>query len=61
LCDEGVEERGSANPTWIWDFFCGEEEGLGKGRNPQTGKEIKISANKVAKFKGGKLLRSAVK
>ena len=31
-----------------------------KGRNPQTGKEIKISANKVARFKAGKLLKSAV-
>ena len=32
-----------------------------KGRNPQTGKEIKIFANKVAKFKAGKMLKSAVK
>ena len=32
-----------------------------KGRNPQTGKEIKIPANKVAKFKPGKMLKSAVK
>jgi DNA-binding protein HU-beta len=32
-----------------------------KGRNPQTGKEIKIPANKVAKFKAGKLLKRAVK
>jgi DNA-binding protein HU-beta len=31
------------------------------GRNPQTGKEIKIPATRVAKFKAGKLLRSAVK
>ena len=31
-----------------------------KGRNPQTGKEIKIPANRVAKFKAGKLLKSAV-
>ncbi len=32
-----------------------------EGRNPQTGKEIKIPANKVAKFKAGKMLKSAVK
>jgi DNA-binding protein HU-beta len=32
-----------------------------KGRNPQTGKEIKIPARKVARFKAGKLLKSAVK
>jgi DNA-binding protein HU-beta len=31
------------------------------GRNPQTGKEIKIPAAKVAKFKVGSLLKSAVK
>jgi DNA-binding protein HU-beta len=31
------------------------------GRNPQTGKEIKIPAAKVAKFKAGNLLKSAVK
>jgi DNA-binding protein HU-beta len=32
-----------------------------KGRNPQTGKEIKIAATKVAKFKAGRLLKAAVK
>jgi len=31
------------------------------GRNPQTGKEIKIPAQKVAKFKAGNLLKAAVK
>ncbi len=31
------------------------------GRNPQTGKEIKIPAARVAKFKAGNLLKSAVK
>jgi len=30
------------------------------GRNPQTGKEIKIPATKVAKFKAGNLLKDAV-
>jgi len=30
------------------------------GRNPQTGKEIKIPATRVAKFKAGNLLKSAV-
>jgi DNA-binding protein HU-beta len=32
-----------------------------KGRNPQTGKEIKIAASKVPKFKAGRLLKAAVK
>ena len=31
------------------------------GRNPQTGKSIKIAARKVAKFKAGSKLRKAVK
>lgn len=31
------------------------------GRNPQTGKEIKIPARKVAKFKAGNLLKGSVK
>jgi DNA-binding protein HU-beta len=32
-----------------------------KGRNPQTGKEIKIAARKVPKFTPGKGLETAVK
>ena len=32
-----------------------------KGRNPRTGKEIKISAKNVAKFLFGKKLKNAVK
>ena len=30
------------------------------GRNPQTGKEIKIAASKAPKFKAGKALKDAV-
>ena len=32
-----------------------------KGRNPQTGKEIKIAAKKVVKFKAGAELSGSVK
>lgn len=32
-----------------------------KGRNPQTGKEIKIAAKKVVKFKAGADLANSVK
>ena len=32
-----------------------------KGRNPRTGKEIKIAASKVVKFRVGKTLKDAVK
>ena len=31
------------------------------GRNPQSGKEIKIPATRVAKFKAGNLLRNTMK
>ena len=31
-----------------------------KGRNPQTGQEIKIKATKVPKFKAGKQLKDSV-
>jgi len=37
------------------------KRGARAGRNPQTGKEIKIPARKVARFKAGNLLKSAVK
>ena len=32
-----------------------------KGRNPQTGKPIKIAAKKVPKFTAGKALKASVK
>lgn len=32
-----------------------------KGRNPATGKEIKIKASKAPKFKAGAVLKNAVK
>ena len=32
-----------------------------KGRNPQTGEEIKIKAKKVPKFVAGKALKNAVR
>ncbi len=32
-----------------------------KGRNPQTGEEIKIPAGKVVKFKAGNALKDAIK
>jgi DNA-binding protein HU-beta len=41
--------------------FCVAKRRARTGRNPQTGKEIKIAATKVAKFKAGNLLKSAVK
>ena len=40
--------------------FSVSERAARTGRNPQTGKEIKIAAKKVAKFKPGKALADAV-
>lgn len=40
--------------------FSVSERSARTGRNPQTGKEIKIAAKKVAKFKAGKALDEAV-
>ena len=37
------------------------ERAARKGRNPQTGKEIKIKASKVPAFKAGQALKEAVK
>ena len=37
------------------------ERAARKGRNPHTGKEIKIKASKVPAFKAGKALKDAVK
>ena len=36
------------------------ERAARKGRNPQTGKEIKIAASKVPAFKAGKALKDMV-
>jgi DNA-binding protein HU-beta len=41
--------------------FCVAKRRARMGRNPQTGKEIKIAATRVAKFKAGNLLKGAVK
>ena len=39
----------------------GNKERKRKGRNPQTGKVIKIKAKKIPKFVSGKAFRDAVK
>lgn len=36
------------------------ERAARKGRNPATGKEIKIAASKAPRFKAGKVLKDAV-
>lgn len=41
--------------------FAVEQRKARTGRNPRTGKEIKIPAAKVVKFRPGKLLKDAIK
>ena len=43
-----------------WGTFTAKKRNARKGRNPQTGKEIKIAAKKVVKFKAGKKLSDKV-
>ena len=43
-----------------WGTFSVQKRAARKGRNPQTGKEIKIAAKKVVKFKVGKKLADKV-
>lgn len=41
--------------------FVVKQRAARKGRNPQTGEEIKIKASKVVSFKAGKALKDAIK
>ena len=43
-----------------WGSFSVQKRAARKGRNPQTGKDIKIAAKKVVKFKVGKKLADKV-
>jgi DNA-binding protein HU-beta len=55
-----LKKRGKLTLTGFGTFSAA-KRGQRTGRNPQTGKEIKIPAKYVAKFKAGNLLKSAVK
>lgn len=41
--------------------FVVKQRAARKGRNPQTGEEIKIRASKVVSFKAGKALKDSIK
>ncbi len=43
-----------------WGSFAVQKRAARNGRNPQTGKDIKIAAKKVVKFKVGKKLADKV-
>ena len=44
-----------------WGTFSVAKRAARKGRNPSTGKEIKIAACKTPKFKAGKILKDSLK
>ena len=55
-----LEKGGSVSLVGFGTFKVTERRAR-KGRNPQTGEEINISASKVPKFVSGKALKEAVK
>lgn len=56
---DALAKGGSIQLIGFGTFSIGERSAR-TGRNPQTGKEIQISAKKVIKFKVGKALDEAV-
>ncbi len=57
---EKVLVKGDSVQFVGWGTFAVQKREARKGRNPQTGKEIKIAAKKVVKFKVGKKLADKV-
>ena len=56
----GTLAKGDSITLVGFGTFSVTERAARTGRNPSTGKEIKIAAKKVAKFKPGKSLTEAV-
>jgi DNA-binding protein HU-beta len=54
-------KKGDAVQLTGFGTFAVTKRAARKGRNPATGKEIKIAASKAPKFKAGALLKKAVK
>ena len=60
---EGIEKtlkKGEEVRLVGFGTFSVRERAAGKGRNPATGKEIKISASRNARFKPGAKLKEAL-
>ena len=60
---EGIEKtlkKGEEVRLVGFGTFSVRERAAGKGRNPATGKEIKIAASKNARFKAGAALKSSL-
>ncbi len=54
-----LKEGGQISLSGLGNFSV-KQRGARKGRNPQTGEEIEISAKNVIKFSAGKDLKDAV-
>ncbi len=59
-CIEDALKKGEKVTFVGFGTFSVAERKARKGRNPQTGKEIKIAAKKVPKFSAGSALKAAV-
>jgi len=59
-CIEGALKKGEKVTVIGFGTFSVADRKARKGRNPQTGKEIKIAAKKVPKFYAGSALKTAV-
>ena len=56
----GALAKGDSVTLLDFGTFSVSKRAVRTGRNPQTGKEIKIGANKFTKFKAGSNLAAAV-
>ena len=59
-CIEGALKKGEKITFIGFGTFSVAQRTARKGRNPQTGKEIKIAAKKVPKFTAGATLKALV-
>jgi len=59
-CIEGALKKGEKTTIVGFGTFSVADRKARKGRNPQTGKEIKIAAKKVPKFTAGTALKALV-
>ncbi|MEI6153203.1 MAG: HU family DNA-binding protein [Deltaproteobacteria bacterium] len=59
-CIEGALKKGEKTTIVGFGTFSVSDRKARKGRNPQTGKEIKIAAKKVPKFTAGTALKAVV-
>ena len=57
--EQALKKGAKVTVVWFGTFSVAERKAR-KGRNPQTGKEIKIAAKKVPKFSAGAALKAAV-